>query len=78
MTRKLDLASRRRGAVIPLVAVLMVVLLGLAALSVDGGNLYVERRNTQVAADASADAAAIELLASFSTDGGVDSNGLEG
>lgn len=75
MTKKLDLASRRRGAIIPLVAVMMVVLLGLAALSVDGGNLYVERRNTQVAADASADAAAIELLASFSTDGGVDSNG---
>ena len=75
MTQKLDLVSRRRGAVIPLVAVMMVVLLGLAALSVDGGNLYVERRNTQVAADASAEAAAIELLASFSTDGGVDSNG---
>lgn len=75
MTKKLDLTSRRRGAVIPLVAVMMVVLLGLAALSVDGGNLYVERRNTQVAADASADAAAIELLASFSKDAGVDSNG---
>ncbi len=75
MTYKLNLASRRRGAVIPLVAVMMVVLLGLAALSVDGGNLYLERRNTQVAADASADAAAIELLANFATDGGVDRNG---
>ncbi len=76
MTKKSNSASRRRGAIIPFVAVMLVVVLGLAALSVDGGNLYVERRNTQAAADASADAAAIELLASYASDGGVDSDGI--
>ena len=75
MIKKPNSASRRRGAVIPLVAVMLVVILGLAALSVDGGNLYLERRNTQVAADASADAAAIELLANFASNRGVDSDG---
>ncbi len=76
MTKKSNSASRRRGAIIPFVAVMLVVVLGLAALSVDAGNLYVERRNTQAAADASADAAAIELLASYASDGGVDSDGI--
>ena len=66
---------RRRGTVVPLVAISMVVILSLAALSVDGGNLYRERRNTQIAADSAAEAAAIELLASFSTAGGLDTNG---
>ncbi len=66
--------SHRRGAVIPLVAIALVAILGLAALSVDGGNLYRERRNTQIAADAAADAAAIELLANYSSGGGLDSN----
>ena len=75
MTKKSNSASRRRGAIIPFVAVMLVVVLGLAALSVDGGNLYLERRNTQVAADASADAAAIELLANYASNGGVDSDG---
>ncbi len=76
MTKKSNSASRRRGAIIPFVAVMLVVVLGLAALSVDAGNLYVERRNTQAAADASADAAAIELLANYASDGGVDSDGI--
>ncbi len=69
------LPKRRQGTVVPLVAISLVAIIGLAALSVDGGNLYRERRNTQTAADAAADSAAIELLASFSTSGGLDSNG---
>ena len=69
------LPTRRKGTVVPLVAISLVMIMGLAALSVDGGNLYRERRNTQTAADAAADAAAIELLASFSTSRGLDSNG---
>ncbi|HUP79700.1 MAG TPA: pilus assembly protein TadG-related protein [Pirellula sp.] len=75
MIKKPNSASRRRGVIIPFVAIMMVVILGLAALSVDGGSLYLERRNTQVAADASADAAAIQLLASFASNRGVDSDG---
>ena len=65
-------SQHRSGAVIPLVAIALVAVLGLAALSIDGGNMYRERRNTQVAADAAADAAAMELLAGFPKNGGVD------
>lgn len=67
--------SRRRGAVIPAVAVMMAIILGLAALSVDAGNMYRVRRNTQTAADAAADAAAIELLSKYSVNRGVDVDG---
>jgi Flp pilus assembly protein TadG len=58
----------RGGAVIPLVAISLVVILACAALSVDAGNLYRERRNTQIAADAAAEAAAMELYASNGND----------
>ncbi len=68
-------ATRRRGAVIPLVAIALIGLLCLAALSVDGGNLFRERRDGQIAADAAADAGAIELLEAFSLNGGLDPDG---
>ena len=75
LCRNCLVGSHRRGAVIPTVAVMMVVILGLAALSVDAGNLYRVRRNMQTAADAAADAAAIELLSKYSTNKGVDVDG---
>ncbi len=65
----LNKPERRCGAIIPFVAIALVAVLGLAALSIDGGNMYRERRNTQVAADAAADAAAMELLAGFPQNG---------
>ena len=71
----LNMSKRRSGAIIPFVAIALVAVLGLAALSIDGGNMYRERRNTQVAADAAADAAAMELLAGFPKNGGVDAGG---
>jgi len=43
-----------RGAVIVVVAVAIVALLGFAAITVDAGSLYVERRRIQDAADAAA------------------------
>ena len=61
-------APPRGGAVIPLVAISLVVILACAALSVDAGNLYRERRNSQIAADAAAEAAAMELYASNGND----------
>lgn len=68
-------SSDRRGAIVPLVAIMLVAILGLAALSVDAGNLYRERRNTQTAADAAADAAGLELLSKFASFEGVDRDG---
>ena len=51
------------GAVAVIVAVLMVVLLGVAALVIDVGSMYAERRKLQTAADAAALAAVQELPA---------------
>ena len=65
----------RRGAVLVIVASMLVVLIGVAALSIDAGHLYQMRRKTQVAADAAADAAAIELYTKFAKNHGVDSDG---
>ena len=54
-------SDRQRGQAIVLLAFLMVALLAFAALAVDGGNTYVERRRAQNAADAGALAGAREL-----------------
>jgi type II secretory pathway pseudopilin PulG len=70
--------SRRRGAdesgvVIVLVAVLMVVILGAAALAIDIGSIYKAQRQAQTAADAGALAASQDLPSSTvaaTTDGG--------
>lgn len=52
----------QRGQVLPLVAILIFVLLGFAALAVDVGYNRYEKRVTQSAADSAALAGAIELL----------------
>ena len=46
--------ANQKGAVIVMVAILMVVLIGCAALAVDVGYLYVARTELQRAADAGA------------------------
>jgi hypothetical protein len=56
----------RRGAIAAQVAVMLTVLLGVAALALDGGILMVERRHAQAAADAAALAAAYDLLSDSS------------
>jgi Flp pilus assembly protein TadG len=56
----------QQGQSLPLVVVFMVVLLGMAALAVDGGSWYEARRATQSAADASALAGASQLPAGWS------------
>ena len=43
-----------RGAILPLVAISMVVLLGMGAMVIDVGHLYAERRQLQNGADAAA------------------------
>jgi Flp pilus assembly protein TadG len=47
-----------KGQTLVLVALAMMVLLGMAALALDAGNLYLQRRQAQTAADAGALAAA--------------------
>lgn len=59
---------RRRGTVVPLVAVSMVTLVGFAALAIDVGMLYDARAELQRTADATAMAAAAELGASTEGD----------
>jgi hypothetical protein len=66
--------QRRRGVVIPLVALCLVIILAFTALAVDGGFLLADRRNLQGAADAAALAAAIDLYENYSTNSGTDPN----
>jgi hypothetical protein len=51
-----------RGQAIVLFAVALIGLLGFSALAFDGGNIYVEQRRTQAAADNAALAAAYQLM----------------
>lgn len=54
--------KEQEGAVIVLIAVLLIVFLGVAALAIDVGNLYVVRNELQNAADAGALAGARQLF----------------
>ena len=65
----------RRGNVVVLVAVSLVPILGVAAISIDGGMLLSDRRAAQRAADCAALAAAIDLFTNSNTYGGTDPNG---
>jgi Flp pilus assembly protein TadG len=65
----------RRGAIMVMVALMLVVLVGVVGLAVDGGRLYRERRNSQAAADEAAEAAAIELFENFLQFQGTDGDG---
>ena len=56
-----DRARRESGAVAPLVAVMLLGLLAVAALVVDGGVLFAARRDLQGLADAAARAGAMAV-----------------
>jgi len=56
------ISTRRNGTVIVYVALALVVLLGAAGLSIDVGNLYLQRDKAQRAADAAALAGALQLM----------------
>lgn len=61
---------RRRGAVVVVTAVLMVVLLGFAALAIDLGHLYVVKTELQ----STADAAALAGVMAIASDDQLESN----
>jgi hypothetical protein len=68
-------SSVRPGKVVVFVAFALMVVLGFAAISLDGGLLLQDRRAAQAAADAAALAAAAELFAEAQTTLGLDWNG---
>lgn len=64
--------ARRPGLALVLVVVSLVALLGVLALSLEGGLLLTERRNAQATADAAAQAAAADLYYNYYVNGGKD------
>src|SRR5262245_60254655 len=73
--RKSSPTRRRRGTVVPLVAIGLVPLLGILAITLEGGLLMAERRRVQATADAAALAAADMLFRNYPAHKGVDDNG---
>jgi Flp pilus assembly protein TadG len=65
----------RRGVVAVLVAISLVMLVGFAAIAVDGGLLYLQLRKARAGADASAMAAACELFKHYPSYAGADTDG---
>lgn len=65
----------RPGNVAVIVAISLTVLLGFAALALDGGLIQHYRRSTQAAADAAALAAASDLFLNYPTNNGADVGG---
>jgi Putative Flp pilus-assembly TadE/G-like len=63
---------RRHGFVAPLIAVLLVVIVGVGALAIDASLLMADRRKAQTAADAAALAAAIDLFQNWPAHQGID------
>lgn len=68
-------SQSRRGIVAILVAVFLTALIGFAALSIDGGMLFLSQRRTQMTADAAAMAAGCELFYRYPESLGYDSEG---
>jgi hypothetical protein len=66
---------RRPGAVVAIVALSLVALIGLLALSIDGGMLYLDLREARATADAAAMAAACDLFKNYPANAGKDPNG---
>src|SRR3954453_20939548 len=56
-----DRRDRERGQALPVIALMLTVILGGAAMVVDGGNAMAQQRGTQNAADSAALAAATVL-----------------
>jgi Flp pilus assembly protein TadG len=61
MTMKKRSLSKRRGTVAALVAILMPVMIGVTAIGLDGGLLFLQRRQAQSIADAAALAGAYAI-----------------
>jgi Flp pilus assembly protein TadG len=71
----LKLRAERRGNVCVLVALLLPLLIGIAAIAIDGGVLMDDRQRAQSAADAAALAAAGQLFLNWQSSQGLDPKG---
>ena len=65
----------RRGNVAIMIAICLAMLVGFAAIAIDGGLIQHNRRWTQAASDAAALAAANELYRNYPVQNGLDPNG---
>src|SRR5262245_24427340 len=70
-----NLRQRRRGNVLPLVAMTLVLMMTITAISLDGGSMFAEHRRARSVADAAALAAAADIYHHFFFDNGTDSGG---
>src|SRR5262245_57644045 len=68
-------STRRRGISLVLVVVSLVSIVGVLALSLEGGLLLTERRNAQATADSAALAAAADMYYLWYQNGGADPGG---
>jgi hypothetical protein len=67
--------QRRRGIIAVFVALCLIAITGIVAISIDGGLLYLELRNARMTADAAAMAAACDLYQNYPTNQGTDPKG---
>src|SRR4051812_36286345 len=67
--------GRRRAVIVAFVVLSLVGLVGVAAIAIDGGLLYLELRKTRAGADAAAMAAACDLYQNYPANGGTDPSG---
>jgi hypothetical protein len=67
--------GRRKGIVAVVVALILTGLVGVVAITVDGGMLYLELRRVRSTADGAAMAAACDLYLHYPTNQGTDPNG---
>lgn len=70
-----DITQRRPGVTTVFVAFSLVTIIGLVALSVDGGLLHLKSREARAHADAAAMAGACDLYSNYPKYAGVDTNG---
>lgn len=72
MQQKRVFLKSEKGQSIVIIAAALIAMLALAGLAIDGGNLFLQRRNTQNAADASALAGTRQLARAICGDGATD------
>lgn len=77
MIRRNRRSKKRRGTIIVLAAFMMIVMMAVLAFAIDLGTLYVARGELQRCADASAIAAAWELIDEEALSGGSDPFAIE-
>ncbi|HBI41379.1 MAG TPA: hypothetical protein DDY78_00795 [Planctomycetales bacterium] len=65
----------RRGVIAMFVALCLVAIVGVTAISVDGGMLYMQQRRAQASADAAAMAGACDLFQNYPSNNGTDPAG---